>query len=66
MSKNKRLKLRQCIGKKRYESHQEVQVAARAVNRYFQDKQGHYKCQFCGYFHLGHTSFKIRQKYGAI
>jgi hypothetical protein len=63
MASKRRLRRKQCTGKKKHETFQEARMFLRGPG------MNVYKCRFCGKFHVGHVprriqKIKYKAKYG--
>lgn len=66
MASKRRVKRRQCSGKKKYA---DKAMAIREATRMRRAKIGQsfdaYQCETCGQWHVGHRTYKVKQKIAA-
>ena len=60
MASKRRLRRRQCEGKKRYTSRAEAVTAAINYQRKFGARKNAYNCKFCKGWHFGTQPWKMR------
>jgi hypothetical protein len=57
MASKRRIRRKQCGNKQSYSIEKAI-LAAKIVGRKSRGKVSHYKCGFCGNYHIGHTPKK--------
>ena len=61
MSSKRAKRRRSCAGKVAYPSEAAASQAARVAQRRAHAAIVHYRCRFCGAFHVGHPPGRVRQ-----
>lgn len=52
---------RMCGTKKPYHTPEEAKLASQIATRKSGERIGHFKCEWCHYFHIGHTPYRIQK-----